>query len=67
MTDEPVEKLSEVLGHLRDLKAEGAISKDREMEILVAVQKQMQLQLKLHDAQIAALHELIQLLMSRNH
>lgn len=67
MTDEPVEKLSEVLTHLQGMKDGEAVGeRDREIEILRQVQAQMQMQLRLHDAQIAALHELIELLMTRN-
>lgn len=64
MTREPVDKLSEVLHNLHELNAETSSaavrrSMDEQIKILTSVQDQMQTQLRLHDAQIAALREVI--------
>lgn len=63
---EPVERLSEVLVSLQDLaEGESVGSVAGQVVILREVQAQMQLQLRLHDAQIAALREVIDLLSRR--
>lgn len=67
--DEPVEKLSEVLTSLQDLGREGLVPKqtmDRQVRTLLEVQDQMLMQLRLHDAQIASLREVIALLSDQN-
>lgn len=64
MATEPVEKLSQVLSDLQELSDSGSVS--RQIDVLREVQSQMQTQLKLHDAQIAALREVIELLSGRN-
>jgi len=67
--EESVERLSEVLTNLRDLSDEGrglggAAVLDQ-VDVLRDVQEKMQLQLKAHDAQIAALREVILMLSGR--
>lgn len=65
-SNEPIERLSEVLANLQDLAAVDTNSSVMgQIEILRGVQAQMKLQLKLHDAQIAALREVIDLLSQR--
>lgn len=63
---ESVEALSEVLSNLQDMAdAGGPASVHRQIDVLRAVQTQMKTQLKIHDAQIAALREVIDLLKKR--
>lgn len=67
MAAEPAERLSEVLTNLQDLSAERDITQTRkslvdQIDVLRSVQDQMQTQLRLHDAQIASLREVIALL-----
>lgn len=64
MPSEPTERLSRVLTSLQDLADEGSasVSLSGQVEVLREVQAQMVLQLKVHDAQIAALREIIELL-----
>lgn len=68
-SDEPVEQLSELLTSLQDLNCdEVPVPKqalNHRVESLLAVQEQMMLQLRLHDAQIAALREVIALLSDK--
>jgi chromosome segregation ATPase len=67
---EPVDKLSEVLTNLQDMQDENeSHSGSRpilaaQLNLLREVQEQMQAQLKLHDAQIAQLREVIAILSS---
>lgn len=60
----PVEKLSDVLSDLQGLQQSGRPlpPMDHQIETLRGVQEQMLAQLRLHDAQIAALREVIALL-----
>jgi len=69
VSSEPVDRLSEVLTNLQDLNGQSEIDmratfKDQ-VDVLRQVQEQMQIQLRLHDAQIAALREIITLLSDK--
>lgn len=71
MTDEPVDRLSEVLLSLQELSDENSsrsvqVLMTEQIAILRDVQEQMQEQLKAHDAQILALKELISLLTGKS-
>lgn len=76
MGDEPADRLSEVLSSLQDMQDADAVADGvgvgrsrlvfgEQVRVLREVQEQMQLQLRLHDAQIAALREVIALLTAR--
>lgn len=66
-SDDPIDKLAEVLTALQHVDGvEADQSTSRQLEILRDVQTQMVAQLRLHDAQIAALREVIDLLSRRS-
>jgi hypothetical protein len=69
VSSDSVDRLSEVLTNLQDLNEQSdlelRVTLNDQVDVLRQVQKQMQMQLRLHDAQIAALREIITLLSDR--